>query len=92
MNEQEFQRKLGDLIAQINDLPPEHKEKMHALAKQTADRRARMQRSISQLQESLDYLRMSIKYLVFDLEATRRENRCLRDMLRRQTEEGEGAD
>jgi len=94
MNEQDFQQKLGDLIEQINDLPPEHKEKMQSLAKQTAERRARMKRSIGQLQESLDYLRMSIKYLVFDLEATRRENKYLREMLRKDTEEDnpEGAD
>lgn len=94
MNEQEFQQRLGDLIAQINDLPPEHKEKMEALARQTADRRARMRQSIGQLQESLDYLRMSIKYLVFDLEATRRENKYLREMLRQEDEgdEREGAD
>ena len=30
---------------------------------------------------SLDYLRLQIKYLLFDLEATRRENRYLRQML-----------
>jgi hypothetical protein len=29
----------------------------------------------------MDYLRLSIKYLVFDLEATRRENAHLRQML-----------
>jgi hypothetical protein len=33
------------------------------------------------LEESLDYLRLQIKYLLFDLEATRRENRYLRQML-----------
>jgi len=33
------------------------------------------------LEESLDRLRLQIKYLVFDLEATRRENRYLRQML-----------
>ena len=36
---------------------------------------------MTDLQESLDYLRLSIKYLVFDLEATRRENSYLRKML-----------
>ena len=33
------------------------------------------------LQESLDYLRLSVKYLVFDLEATRRENAYLRRLV-----------
>ena len=31
--------------------------------------------------DSLDFLRLQLKYLVFDLEATRRENRYLRKML-----------
>ena len=33
------------------------------------------------LQESIDFLRLSIKYILFDLEATRRENQYLRKML-----------
>ena len=33
------------------------------------------------VEESLDYLRLQVKYLLFDLEATRRENRYLRQML-----------
>ena len=40
-----------------------------------------LRQQVSSLQESLDYLRLSIKYLVFDLEATRRENGYLRRML-----------
>ena len=43
--------------------------------------------TVSGLQEKpLDYLRLSIKYLVFDLEATRRENGYLRKMLEETTE------
>ena len=33
------------------------------------------------IEDALDYLRLHVKYLVFDLEATRRENRYLRQML-----------
>ena len=33
------------------------------------------------LEEALDYLRLQVKYLVFDVEATRRENMYLRRML-----------
>ena len=32
-------------------------------------------------EDSMDHLRLQIKYLIFDLEATRRENRYLRQML-----------
>lgn len=42
--------------------------------------------------DCLDLLRLQVKYLLFDLEATRRENRYLRQMLesrhRRDSEEG----
>ena len=33
------------------------------------------------LEEALDYARLQVKYMVFDLEATRRENSYLRRML-----------
>jgi hypothetical protein len=37
-----------------------------------------LQDKISALQNSLDYLRLGVKYMIFDLEATRRENADLR--------------
>jgi hypothetical protein len=36
---------------------------------------------VNSLQESIDFLRLGIKYMLFDLEATRRENGYLRKML-----------
>ncbi len=43
--------------------------------------------------ELLERLRMGVKYLVFDLEATRRENRYLREMLEnRPTDNGHNED
>lgn len=81
MNEQEFQQKLGDLIKQISDLPEADRAKLEELAQETKDRHSSMKRTITDLQESLDYLRLSIKYLVFDLEATRRENDYLRKLI-----------
>jgi hypothetical protein len=48
----------------------------------------------SPVEESLDHLRLHVKYLVFDLEATRRENRYLRQMLnnRRRPNPGDADD
>jgi len=43
-------------------------------------------------EEIVDHVRLQIKYLLFDLEATRRENRYLRDMLERRSNFGEGSD
>lgn len=89
MNEQEFQQKLTELIAQIGDLPDEDKNKLENLAAETHARHERMRKTISSLQESLDYLRLSVKYLVFDLEATRRENEHLRKLIESQSK-GDG--
>lgn len=87
MNEQEFQQKLGDLIQQIAALPEDQRLPLTQLAQETRDRHDRMKKTVADLQESLDYLRLSVKYLVFDLEATRRENEYLRRLLATQSAE-----
>jgi hypothetical protein len=81
MSEQEFQAKLAELMGEISTLPPAEREKLEQLASETRQRHERLTATVNGLQESLDYLRLSIKYLVFDLEATRRENNYLRKML-----------
>ena len=85
MNEQEFQQKLGELISQIDKVPEGERNDLIKLAEETKHRHERMKKTIGDLQDSLDYLRLSVKYLVFDLEATRRENQYLRKLLDRQT-------
>ena len=81
MNEQDFQAKLNDLMSQMEMLPSPAREQLERLAGETRERHARMRKTVGELQDSLDYLRLSIKYLVFDLEATRRENQYLRKLL-----------
>jgi len=81
MNEHEFQSKLAELMGEISTLPATERGKLEKLAEDTRQRHERLRQTVSSLQESLDYLRLSIKYLVFDLEATRRENGYLRKML-----------
>src|SRR4051812_36062250 len=81
MSEKEFQTKLAELMGEISTLPVAEREKLVKLADETRQRHERMKKTVGGLQESLDYLRLSIKYLVFDLEATRRENGYLRKML-----------
>lgn len=87
MNEQEFQAKLGELLSQINDLPEGERDELTRLAAETRSRHDKMKRTINDLSDSIDYLRLSIKYLVFDLEATRRENEHLRKLLDRRSGE-----
>ena len=86
MNEKEFQSKLAELMGEISTLPVTERQKLERLADETRERHERLRQTVSNLQESLDYLRLSIKYLVFDLEATRRENGYLRRMLEESTE------
>ncbi len=81
MNENEFQTKLTELMGEISALPAGEREKFAKLADQTRKQHEQITQTVSSLQESLDYLRLSIKYLVFDLEATKRENGYLRKML-----------
>lgn len=81
MNENEFQSKLSDLMTQLEALPAPAREQIERLAGETRERHARMKKTVGELQDSLDYLRLSVKYLVFDLEATRRENQYLRKLL-----------
>lgn len=81
MNDHDFQDKLGELISQIEDLPSEKRTELLQLAEETRDRRDKIKQTIRGLQDSLDHLRLSVKYLVFDLEATRRENEYLRSLV-----------
>lgn len=81
MDENHFQKKLAELMGEISTLPRAEREKLTALAEKTQQRHQKLKKTVSDLQESLDYLRLSIKYLVFDLEATRRENAYLRRMV-----------
>ena len=87
MDESTFQAKLGELMTEISSLPPTERQRLEALAKETQERHAALKKSLGSLQESLDWLRLSVKYLVFDLEATRRENAYLRQMLESNSEE-----
>lgn len=88
MNESEFQAKLAELMREISTLPQSERDKLTALAARTQERHRKLRKTVHDLQESLDYLRLSIKYLVFDLEATRRENSYLRRMLEKDETDG----
>jgi len=40
-----------------------------------------MKREMASLEDSLDHVRLAVKYLLFDLEATKRENVVLKELL-----------
>ena len=76
MNEAAIRQRLAELTDAIVDLPggksPGAEEGICASCSSSKDRT---------LDNSIDLLRLQVKYLLFDLEATRRENRYLRQML-----------
>ena len=84
MDETTFQKRLAELMSEIASLPASQRSKLELLVADTKKRHKQFRASASNVQESLDYLRVAIKYLLFDLEATRRENSYLRKMLQRQ--------
>jgi predicted nucleic acid-binding Zn-ribbon protein len=81
MNEREFQERIAELMRQVDRLPPEQRGDLQRLIEETRGRHERVRKTVAELQEALDYLRLSVKYLVFDLEATRRENEYLRKLV-----------
>jgi hypothetical protein len=87
MDEQTFQARFSELLNKIKQLPEVQRAQIEQIAQQTKARRAQIQSSLGELQESLDYLRLSVKYLVFDLEATRRENAYLRRLIEKSGKE-----
>ena len=97
MDELTFQRKMQELLNRIKEMPNgADSGDSEPGSGDSTERRERIKASVNELQESLDYLRLSVKYLVFDLEATRRENAYLRRMLeqssrdaQRELDEGE---
>jgi len=81
MDETSLEDKLNELVKEFGDaVDPQHR-KLATLARQAQANRKNLEKSINSLQESLDYLRVCIKYQLFDLEATRRENKYLRKLL-----------
>jgi hypothetical protein len=96
MNERNIEERMCRLIEQLQALPAEYRDKLENLCKSGQTQRSQIEENISKLQDSLDYLRLSVKYMVFDLEATRRENVYLRKLVeqirRDSTKRDEGND
>jgi uncharacterized protein YlxW (UPF0749 family) len=81
MDEAQLEDKLKELVKEFGGTVDPQYGKLAMLAQQASESQKRLERSVNNLQESLDYLRICIKYQLFDLEATRRENEYLRKIL-----------
>jgi len=80
MEQSNLEAKLNELVEEVGGKRLCQK-KVSTLAKKAYENHKKLERSANTLQESLDYLRICIKYQLFDLEATRRENEYLKKLL-----------
>jgi hypothetical protein len=70
---EELPKDVADLAAAVASLPSEHRSRLEVLMFRVVDSTKRRRRILNLVQEALSQLRLDMKYLVFDLEATRRE-------------------
>lgn len=69
----ELPKDVADLAAAVSALPAEQRSRLEPLMFRVVDSTRRRRRILNLVQEALSQLRLDMKYLVFDLEATRRE-------------------
>lgn len=74
-------RELIDLAKVISTLPDEHQSSLEPVYTRVVDSVKRRRRILALVQEALAQLRLDIKYLMFDLEVTRKERDELRERL-----------
>ena len=64
---------LNDLVSAVENLPPRYRQELQKPLKRVVEYTRRRRRILNLIQEALSQLRMDMKYMMFDLEATRRE-------------------
>ncbi len=80
----ELPKDMIELAQLVSLLPPEQRGRIETVLERVMESTKRRRRILQLVQDALAQLRLDMKYLVFDLEATRRE----RDAYRQQREEG----
>ena len=80
---EELPHDLVELNTVLAELPAEYRQKLEPLVTRVIDSTKRRRRIMNLVQDALAQLRLDMKYLLFDLEATRRE----RDEYRKQLEQ-----
>jgi hypothetical protein len=81
--EDDVPQELLDLATAVSQLPTEQRGQVEPVLERVIGSTKRRRRILSLVQDALSQLRLDMKYLAFDLEATRRE----RDDYRRRLEE-----
>ena len=70
-------RDLIELAERVGQLPPEFRSSIEPVMTRVIESTRRRRRILSLVQDSLGQLRLDMKYLMFDLDATRRERDAL---------------
>jgi hypothetical protein len=81
MDETALRQKVGQLLAEVHRLPASPQGAVASIRLANDPQASNVKREMAAIEDTLDRIRLAIKYLVFDLEATKRENRLLRQML-----------
>jgi len=81
MREEIFNIKIQELILEIAKLPEEKRHELLQLVEETKRRQESLSKNADHIAQSIADLRTSLKYLFFDLEATKRERDSLRQSL-----------
>ena len=78
---QPLPKDVTELQALINELPAPLRERLEPVCQRVVESTRRRQRILALVQEALSQLRLDMKYLLFDLEATRRERNRYKESL-----------
>lgn len=78
LTNEQLPRDMVDLATAISHLPGEYRNQVDHMFQRVADGSRRRRRILNLVQEALSQLRLDMKYLIFDLEATRRERDALK--------------
>lgn len=81
MEKTTFEMEIQRLLEEIESCPSSDHLKIMNLNSKRKRSPEVLKKEDFPLHHSLDYLRISVKYLVFDLEATRRENAYLKSLI-----------
>ena len=72
---------LAELLRLVDSLPVKNRPDFYKVLDRLAACLERRQRMLGYVQDSLNQMSLDLKYLIFDLEATRRERDEYRDLL-----------
>ena len=72
---------LAELLRLVDDLPTDYRPDFYKVLDRLAACVERRQRMLGYVQDSLNQMSLDLKYLIFDLEATRRERDEYRSLL-----------